>query len=264
VSRLPSAQTTTVSTPHNLALKIVQTSATDAEIKKAYYIKARHCHPDKRPDDESAIQEFQLLGEVWLTAAPCAKSRALLATFLLLEKAACALQIQSLVQAYQILSNEKLRQKYDAKQDVSGDTDLMASGDFFAMLFGSMRFEEFVGELMISSLAREGMEVDREQVRCNHEVCAHVLQKSLWKSLLIALVQLDKMQTARIDHVKSNLLKYLDTLYTDTDMFQMHIKNLAAQKLATAEYGPVMLVTLGKVYRLSAKQAQGNMVAYFK
>lgn len=32
------------------------------------------------------------------------------------------------------------------------------------MLFGSMRFEEFVGELMISTLARYGGEVTREQV----------------------------------------------------------------------------------------------------
>lgn len=68
------------------------------------------------------------------------------------------------MQAYQILSNEQLRTRYDAKQDVSSDTDLMASGDFFAMLFGSMRFEEFVGELMISSLAREGGAIDGEKV----------------------------------------------------------------------------------------------------
>lgn len=47
-------------------------------------------------------------------------------------------------------------------------------------------------------------------------------------------------------------------------MFDMHIRNMAEQKLATAEYGPVMLVTLGKVYKLSAKQSQGNMVAFFK
>lgn len=48
---------------------------------------------------------------------------------------------------------------------MSSDTDLMASGDFFAMLFGSMRFEEFVGELMISSLAREAGAIDGEKVR---------------------------------------------------------------------------------------------------
>ena len=59
-------------------------------------------------------------------------------------------------------------------------------------------------------------------------------------------------------------MRYIDTLWAETDVFDMHIRNMAEQKLATAEYGPVMLVTLGKVYKLSAKQAQGNMVAFFK
>lgn len=83
------------------------------------------------------------------------------------------------MQAYQVISNPDLRARYDAKQDVSGDTDLMASGEFFAMLFGSMRFEEFVGELMISTLARYGGEVTREQV-CRHHHC--VFLQSIVKS----------------------------------------------------------------------------------
>ena len=82
---------------------------------------------------------------------------------LLVDRVYCS-HIPLRMQAYQILSNEQLRTRYDAKQDVSSDTDLMASGDFFAMLFGSMRFEEFVGELMISSLAREGGAIDGEKV----------------------------------------------------------------------------------------------------
>jgi DnaJ-class molecular chaperone len=70
-----------------------------------------------------------------------------------------------IVQAYQVLSNEKLRMKYDAKQDISSESaDFMQSTPFFAMLFGSMRFEEFVGELMISTLARYEGDLSREQV----------------------------------------------------------------------------------------------------
>lgn len=45
-------------------VSVMQTTATESEIKKAYYLKARQCHPDKRPDDESAKKEFQLLSEV--------------------------------------------------------------------------------------------------------------------------------------------------------------------------------------------------------
>jgi curved DNA-binding protein CbpA len=107
----------------------LQETATEAQIKKSYFLKARRCHPDKNPGDESAKVEFQELGE-----------------------------------AYQILSNAELRRRYDARQDVSQDTDFMASRDFFAMLFGSMRFEEFVGELMISTLSQYGGDVKRDQV----------------------------------------------------------------------------------------------------
>jgi hypothetical protein len=42
----------------------VQTTASEAEIKKAYYVKARQCHPDKKKDDELANEQFQQLGEV--------------------------------------------------------------------------------------------------------------------------------------------------------------------------------------------------------
>lgn len=108
----------------------VQTTATAAEIKKAYYLKARRCHPDKNPGDEQAKLEFQELGE-----------------------------------AYQVLSDESLKRRYDAMEDVAEDTDFMGSRDFFAMLFGSTRFEEFVGELLLSSVAQHGGHFDQAQVR---------------------------------------------------------------------------------------------------
>lgn len=47
-----------------LTLLSMQPTATEAEIKKAYYVKARQCHPDKKKDDELANEQFQELGEV--------------------------------------------------------------------------------------------------------------------------------------------------------------------------------------------------------
>jgi hypothetical protein len=56
----------------------VSTDATPVDIKKAYYKEARKTHPDKNPDDPEAPKKFQQLGY-----------------------------------AYQILSNEQSRVKYD-------------------------------------------------------------------------------------------------------------------------------------------------------
>ena len=69
----------------------------------------------------------------------------------------------------------------------------------------------------------------------------------------------------RIEELRKNLLRYTDDLYTENhSMFEMHIQNLAREKLAPAAFGPVMLTTLGRVYQLQAKRSRWNMGAYFK
>lgn len=95
----------------------VAPTASAAEIKKAYYLKARAHHPDRNPDDPSAHETFQKIG-----------------------------------QAYQILSDDNLRAQYDASG--KGEVEQQATMDsnmLFAMIFGSEKFEPIVGELKITS-----------------------------------------------------------------------------------------------------------------
>lgn len=96
----------------------VSPSAGSGDIKKAYYKAALRVHPDKNPDDPEASQRFQ-----------------------------------QLAQAYQVLSDDKLRERYDQMGKEGVSESALPSVDptlFFSMLFGSEHFEKYIGKLYLA------------------------------------------------------------------------------------------------------------------
>lgn len=98
----------------------VKPSATSGEIKRAYLLLAKETHPDKNKGDPAATEKFQAIG-----------------------------------QAYQVLWNPETRDVYD-KYGMEGlenvDYENVDPAELFAMMFGSDRFERYLGELQLTSM----------------------------------------------------------------------------------------------------------------
>lgn len=109
----------------------VTPKATELEIKKAYRKLAITTHPDKNPDDETAHARFQAIGE-----------------------------------AYQVLSNEDLRKRYDkfGKDEAVPGGGFEDPAEFFGMIFGGEAFVDLIGELSLMKDLTKTMDITAKQM----------------------------------------------------------------------------------------------------
>jgi len=200
--------------PEYYDLLKVSPSASASDIKKAYYKEARQCHPDKNPGDVEAKTKFQQLAD-----------------------------------AYQVLSDPQSRKKYDreGKSGIQEGNVKMDPSVFFSLLFGSERFDPWIGELHLAmqtdqfakSLEKEGDEEAEADVVREGEASERCLRRR---------------QLHREVHCAVNLREKLDRIVyrRDSEGFEEQMR-LEAANLASGQFGPELLMTLGEIYQLRAE-----------
>ncbi|KAI0190824.1 DnaJ domain-containing protein, partial [Astrocystis sublimbata] len=104
----------------------VQPTATEIEIKKAYRKLAIVHHPDKNPNDPTAHEKFQTIGE-----------------------------------AYQVLSDKDLRAAYDkyGKESAKPGEGFVDPAEFFSSIFGGEAFVDWIGEISLMKDLNTAMEI---------------------------------------------------------------------------------------------------------
>ncbi|GLA50297.1 hypothetical protein AnigIFM63604_006345 [Aspergillus niger] len=121
----------------------VPPTATELEIKKAYRKLAIIHHPDKNPGDETAHARFQEIGE-----------------------------------AYQVLSDEDLRKRYDkfGKEDAVPGGGFEDPSEFFGMIFGGNAFVDLIGEISLMKDLTTTMDITMQQME-EEELAASAEEK---------------------------------------------------------------------------------------
>ena len=180
----------------------VPPDASAARIKKSYYKKALQCHPDKHPGDADAAAKFQKIGA-----------------------------------AYQVLSNPQARARYDASGD-AGEVPALDSTTLFAVVFGSAKFEDFVGELQLAQLAQE----EQDDTDVPDEERAYLQRKREVDCAAKVVDLLDPYASGRLDEAA----------------FEVSLKPLA-QDLASNAFGAALLDVVGYAYEMAggARAARG-------
>lgn len=108
----------------------VSPSATKDQIRKAYYRRAKACHPDKHPGDTDKEAEFKAVSE-----------------------------------AYQVLFDDDSRATYDrlGREGLQGQGNFADAKDVFAAVFGGPEFEPYIGTLKMCAPVDEKLQQDVEE-----------------------------------------------------------------------------------------------------
>lgn len=192
---------------------LLVSSSTTATIKRRYYVLARKYHPDKQedgPGKAEATEKFKVISE-----------------------------------AYHILSDPVLREKYNRKgrdalnNDPSELTPTVEPKVLFAFLFGSDKFGDIFGRL------------------------ATATSTSVGDSEMVTEIDARKLQKRRVTRLASKLIERISPWLREAgdetnDESVISAWKEEAEELCRTSFGYPLVKTVGEAYYLLALQFQGS------
>ncbi|KAK4518621.1 60S ribosomal protein L2 [Mucor velutinosus] len=203
----------------------VSVTATPEEIKKAYRRRAVILHPDKNPGDPTMEEKFKKLSE-----------------------------------ANQVLSDPKLRKKYNEYGDigVKPDGGFVDPEDFFKQSFGGDRFVDIIGEISIGKDMREALDTAEEDEAdlTPEEKAEREVQKTANEQ------ERNLVRARRIEYLVEKLTRKLDLYNTQGEQeFKKTIKT-EAEDLKGENHGVDLLHTIGYIYSAKANHYGSKKSAF--
>ncbi|EGF80588.1 hypothetical protein BATDEDRAFT_11044 [Batrachochytrium dendrobatidis JAM81] len=218
----------------------IPATASSAVIKKAYYLKAIKCHPDKNLDNPLAEEMFKQISE-----------------------------------AYQVLSDPQRRSFYNihgkAAAVGSEGSVFVDPEQFFRQQFGGDMFVDIIGEISIARDFKDVMaakdpsksndlttDSNSSTINSGTEVPSTDATTQAKQDSALMYEQRRLIRKERIQKLSHNLVAKL-SLYTDTlaneslNTFRA-LSTIEAQQLALESYGPELLRAIGFTYVLKADQ----------
>ncbi|WRT70758.1 uncharacterized protein IL334_007757 [Kwoniella shivajii] len=218
----------------------LDSQCTQDEIKKAYRRLAIKLHPDKNRDDPDAEEKFKQISI-----------------------------------AYQVLSDQELRRKYNEFGQKNGGGVAEPAGGFqdpeevFGKMFGGDRFEDFIGQISIGKDMKDAFQQQHEEEAGDYMIgptgkpmmTPDAMQRKMLRDRAVA-EQKARVRKERVDKLAINLVKKLN-IYTEAakgvedklvGASFREICRLEAEDLKEESYGTELLNALGRAYQ--AKSAQ--------
>ena len=211
----------------------VSTNADENQIKKAYYKKARTCHPDKNPGDEEAKARFQELGK-----------------------------------AYQTLSDAQMRAAYDRDGKSEGNDSEMANNVdafvFFNVMFGSALVEPYIGELWIANQADSMMKDQAMQEPIDESLPEEEKQKIMYERYR-KMKQGDELkQRKRQAKCAKNLLERINPFVSGkiSEVDFVAGSRDEAGRIAEGAFGELYMMTIGYTLLVAAEEFIGFKTSF--